>query len=303
MSGRKLEFGYYPRDLSVAAGAVTITALPDLTITVASMESSEGAENGWIYAPQQQVRDFMTGGVRDRPYSSRVFGLPKTHSISHSTAASDEQLDFHLWSLSFFTGMRLTATEAGFLDATPITPGKLVDFVLLEPIETAVHLAEAFWIANRGTPERISLAAAAIHALFLSQGPQLLQFERFIYGYTALDACYALRRSIHPGRAPSHAARIRWLCDEFGMATPNWAAPAGRGSSVVADLRNATLHEAAFVGAPLGFALHGVGTNQNLTLEMKALTCRILVALLGAPHADYVRTKVTTRQRQGLRLT
>jgi hypothetical protein len=87
------------------------------------------------------------------------------------------------------------------------------------------------------------------------------------------------------------------------MATPSWAASAARRSSVVADLRNATLHEAVFVGAPLGFALHGVGTNQNLTLEMKALACRLQVALLGAPHASYVRSAVTTRQRQGLRLT
>jgi hypothetical protein len=149
MSGRKLEFGYYPRDLSLAAGAVTVAALPDLATTVASSESSEGVEKGWIYAPQQQLRNFMIGSVRDRPYTSRIFGLPGTHSISHSAAASDEQLHFHLWSLSFFTGMRLTATEAGFLDATSITHGKLGDFVLLEPIETAVDLAEAFWTANQ----------------------------------------------------------------------------------------------------------------------------------------------------------
>ena len=56
------------------------------------------------------------------------------------------------------------------------------------------------------------------------------------------------------------------------------------------------------MGEPLGFALHGVGTNKNLTLEMEALICRLLVALLGAANADYVRSAITTRQRQGLKL-
>ena len=48
--------------------------------------------------------------------------------------------------------------------------------------------------------------------------------------------------------------------------------------------------------------IHGVGTNQNLTLEIEALICRLLVALLGGVHADYVRSPVNTRQRYGLDL-
>ena len=34
---------------------------------------------------------------------------------------------------------------------------------------------------------------------------------------------------------------------------------------------------------PLGFALHGIGTNQNFPLEF----CRLLLALLGTPRAAY----------------
>ena len=49
---------------------------------------------------------------------SRVFGLPKRHVIEHAAADSDDHLTFHLWAFSFFTGMRLIATEAGFVDAT-----------------------------------------------------------------------------------------------------------------------------------------------------------------------------------------
>jgi hypothetical protein len=67
-------------------------------------------------------------------------------------------------------------------------------------------------------------------------------------------------------------------------------------------IRNAAIHEAIFMGQPLGFAIHGIGTNQNITLEMQALVCRLLVALIGAAASDYVRTPVTTRQMHGLML-
>jgi hypothetical protein len=204
--------------------------------------------------------------------------------------------------LSFFTGMRLTATEAGFVDATPIKPGELVDFVMLgRGLVDALDLAEAFWTGHRSTPDRARLIAAAVHALFLGQNSQHLQFERFILLYTAFDACFALAKAIkRPARTIPHASRVKWMCDAFGMLTPAWADPAS--GVEVASLRNETVHEALFMGEPLGFAIHGTGTNQNLTLEMQALICRFVVALLGAESCDYVRSPVNTRQRHGLSL-
>jgi hypothetical protein len=51
-----------------------------------------------------------------------VFGLPKTHTISLGDAnTAPGYLEFCMWALSFFLGIRLTTTEAGFLDATAIT--------------------------------------------------------------------------------------------------------------------------------------------------------------------------------------
>jgi hypothetical protein len=116
MTARRLEFGYHPGLLRLHAGPVTVEPLPDLAETVAMVEANEGIENDWIYAPPQEV--YVLGhGIRTLPYSSRVFGLAKTHVIEHAAADSDDQLTFHLWALSFFTGMRLTATEAGYVCA------------------------------------------------------------------------------------------------------------------------------------------------------------------------------------------
>ena len=297
------EFGFYPQPLQIKAGSVTVSPLPDLERTASDILALDGVEDNWIYAPPQQVRDFMSGKVRERPYASRVFGLPKTHLIEHAAATSEDHLDFHLWALSFFVGMRLTATEAGFLDATPLKPNKLVDFILLgSSLTRAVELADDFWTTNLAKPRRAQLFGAAVHALFLGQNPKNLEFERFVYFYTAIDACYKLAEELDPPPSrPTHTGRIKWMCDQFSIGTPAWADPTASGKTEVATIRNDTLHEALFMDAPLGFAVHKGST--NLTLEMSALVCRFLVALIGSGGAAYVRSPVNTRQRHGLDLS
>jgi hypothetical protein len=268
------------------------------------VESSKGIENGWIYAPPRQRRDIMSGAVKTLPYPSRIFGLPKTHIFTHTAADSADHLAFHLWCLSLFTGMRLTATDADFIDATPLKPGTLVDFVLDEiDLPKTIELAERFWIDNKNEPRRTRLVAAAVHALFLAHNPLLLQFEQFLLLYSGLDACYALAAPLHsaPPRL-GYAKRLQWMCDLFGMTIPSWADPSVATGSEAALLRNESVHEALFVGEPLGFAIHGIGTNRNLPLEMEALICRLLVALLGAPTAAYVTSPVNTHQRHALDL-
>lgn len=304
MSGIANEFGFYPRPLEVDAGDVSIRPLADFDETVEGVRSSDTVHDGWIYAGLQQSRDLLSGRVCERPYSARVFGLGKTHRFEHGSATGEEHVAFHLWALSFFLGVRLTATEGGFLDATPIEPGKLVDFVLLgRSLKGAIEFAEAFWMANRGEPRNAQRFSAAVHALFLGQYPQAMQFEEFIYLYTALDACYKLAESLRrPARRLGHAERIEWMCNEFGIQTPGWARAtgAGGGRTEVSVLRNDALHEALYVGEPLGFALHGTTTGENVTLEMAALVCRLLVALIGGQDSSYLTSPVDTRQRHGL---
>jgi hypothetical protein len=152
------------------------------------------------------------------------------------------------------------------------------------------------------SPRQAQRFAAAVHALYLGQSPLSLQFEKVIYLYTALDACFAIARLQHPlpKRVP-HSERIEWMCTLYGVPVPDWADSSVSGSAVIAAIRNDALHEALFMGQPLGFALHGVGTGGNLPLEMQALISRLLVALVGG-DAGYVHTPVTTRQSHALDL-
>ena len=258
-------FGFYPEPLQVDTGAIGIRPLPDLDEAFEEVLSSEQMDDGWIYVPPQQTRDFMSGRIRERPYSARVFGLRHTHMLTHAAATGEDHVVFLLWALSFFLGMRLSPTERGFLDATPVKRGKLVDFVLLgRSLERAIDLADGFWRDNAGEPRNAQRFSAAVHALFLGQYPQALQFERFIHLYTAIDACYALTRALRSaGARHKHGARIAWMCGELGVVTPAWARSTGGGGSVVSILRNDALHEALFMNEPLGFAVHGGGTGES----------------------------------------
>jgi hypothetical protein len=288
------EFGYYPFAMELHAGPVAITTLPGLKEKVAEVSGFDTVDNDWLFILPERVRCSEGAG-------NRMFTLPKTHSITHSSAMGEDHVAFHIWALSFFTGMRLTTTNAGFADATPIRPYKLVDFGIGGKFGKAVELAEAFW--SRRAPSSAKLAEAAIHALFLGQNPRLFQFEEFIYLYTALDACFALAQSLKPKEErKNHSDRIGWMCKEFGMTTPPWAEKLPGTRAEVAAIRNPTFHEALFMGEPLGFALHGIGTNQNLSLEMTALICRLLVVLLGASSTDYVRSPINTRSLHSLDL-
>ncbi|MDR6694029.1 hypothetical protein [Stenotrophomonas sp. 1337] len=160
------------------------------------------------------------------PYPSRVFGLPKTHVLTLHQSTNPLDLEFVVWCLAFFLGMPLTTTEAGFLDAAPTKPGKLVDFGLTRPGDEgdAIGLALGFLNAEPGDSRAPKRVAAVIHALFLSQYPQSLPFEGFQYFYMALDGCFQLISAKGGIERPrSHGERIQWMCAMFDMPVPDWA--------------------------------------------------------------------------------
>ena len=302
------EFGFYPDPdlLPTAAGSIKISPLPDFDSIVNPVLTCGYIEDDWIYPPPQPLQDLVNDEVSKAPYSSRGFGLPKTHVLEHTEATGAEHIDFLIWALSFFVGMRLTAIEKGFFDATPVKPNKLVDFGLsLSHRVQAVELADRFWKKHQSEPRKAQLFVAAAHALFLGQYKQAQPVEEFIYLYTAIDACYRLTKELRSpnSRDEKHGRRINWMCCNLGVLTPNWACPDRRGRSEVSDIRNNTLHEALFLGAPLGYAGQWGGTHQNRTLEMRALVCRLLVALIGGKDPGYFGLPVDTAQQHLLKLS
>lgn len=305
---RSIEFGYYPHPIDCEVGDIQVTTLPDLHEAVSDVATDEGVENGWIYAPIQCSDDLLSDALIRHPYSSRVFGLPKTHLLQHASADNGEHLSFLIWILGFILGIRLTDTDAGFLDATPIEPGKLHDIVLLGPESPcrALEHAERFWTAQSGRPRVPKAVTAIIHAFFLSQSPRALSFERFTYLYIALDGCHlvhSLMKGVNPRRG-THRRRVEALCNAFGMPVPVWADSTL--SNNVAARRNETLHEGLFFDEPLGFSVYGGNLpaceRGNTVLEMQGLVSRLLCAILGLPDQTYIASPVNGRQQHGMDL-
>lgn len=303
--GTSAEFGYYPIPFDMDTDQFSIHTLPDHQAKVSGIIGDENVIKDWIYPKAQQQRDMFSGNIRLLPYNFRIFPLPKTHALTLHKNEQQDDIIFVIWCLSFFTGMRLTTTEAGFLDATPIKPGKLVDFTLSRcNITDAIRLALNFLELERGDPDAPKRVAAVIHALFLAQYPQNLPFEQFQYLYTALDACFKLLEVKHrPKKRLTHAMRIHWMCETLHITTPEWAKSTEPSASRVSTIRNSTIHEAIFFGEPLGFSVYGGNNNVvNDPLQMKALVCRLLVAILGREETNYVKSEVNTRMTQVLEL-
>lgn len=299
-------FGYCPKPLDWTHGNISVTTLPDLVQTVEAVASSLGVEGEWIYAPPARTRDIFSDATTEQPYSTRVFGLPQTHTIEHATG-DEERLNFLVWCLSFLLGIRLTTTEAGFLDATPIKCGKLNEIVWCgrDSVAKALDCADRFWIANVDRPRVTKALTGIIHSYFLAQNPTALGFERFTYLYVALEGCHFVYRTSlgQNPRSGTHSDRIAALCSAFNRQVPAWADPSAR---TVVDRRNETLHEGLFFDEPLGFAGFGGSRHQppigHVPSQMEALVARLLVALLDIPASAYIQSPVNTRQRHGLTL-
>ena len=312
MTEDAIQFGYYPEKLDMDIGDISISTLSNLDESTLNVNNEKDTLNDWVYAPLQQRNDFGTNQIVTLPYSARVFALPKTHELKHKNSCGSKHLEFLIWTLGFFVGMRLTTAEAGFLDSTPIKKGKLVDFCLLNnSLEKSIKSSERFWQEHKSSEKGISRINGIIHALFMAQNPQSLQFEQVLMLYTALDACYACVKETQKSKERiSHAKRIAWMCDELKINTPDWGAVPDeedtKGKSELSIIRNDSIHEALFFNQPLGFSVYGGNdiesqNSRNVPLEMQALICRILVCLLAGSN-DYTKSNVNTRQIFGLNI-
>jgi hypothetical protein len=286
----EISFGYYPKQLSLIAGHISISTQTELKDKINSVHESGLVHNNWVYSPEPR-------------WGRRIFGLPKTHQLSHSKLSGDGHIDFLIWVISFVFGMRLSRADAGFgyIGATPTEPGMLVDFMVKnDDASNILLLADQFWLANLSDPNKALLFQSCINALYFAQYPHNMQHEEFFYLYLALDSMYALHETKLKSKPKNHADRVRALCDCFGMPVPLWASVKGKKTDI-SQIRNMLFHEARVSGQPVGYGLLQASTTLNINLSLKAFVCRLLVASLGA-ETDYVCSLPDTRMRYLLEL-
>jgi len=288
------QFGYCPKKIEYSSGRVSVTTHFNLEEVILQVKSDRSVRRGWMRADSTE---------------HRVFGLPKTHTIEHQ--ATDSETELMVWLISFILGIRLTCTEAGFLDATPIQVGTLHDIVWIRDSESrAIELADEFVKKHAENQEIGTGVAGVIHSLFLSQTPSYLEYEIFIYCYIAFDGCFAIAKKLGKiqcsSKRMSHAQRVANLCEVFGCPCPDWAIVASK-KTEVSVIRNDSLHEGLFWGEPLGFNIYGgieqLADSRNRLLEMQNLITRFLFGILGFDCSAYVSSQLDSRQRFGVELS
>lgn len=292
------EFGFYPHPLDdVKTKTVTIHTLPKLETKVKEVCSDKNVEKGWIYSPPQEIHHVFADLTQVCPYPARVFGLPKTHKLVHHNTDNLQHVEFLVWVLSFFVGMRLSTTEAGFVDATPIKYRTLTDFtVKKDDLSHVLSLGDQFWQNN--TQDRSKLFRSAIHTLFISHNPQFVRFryESFIFAYIALDTCWLLsKEKLKPDqKKPNHTERIQQMCETWGIPCPKW-------DKDIVTLRNFSLHEGLHLGEPLGYSRStykeklGDHLSNNPIRSMQKLVCRLLVAIIEVNDKNYIQSSCDNR--------
>jgi hypothetical protein len=239
------DFGFWPVAAGFAVSGVTVVPLSNIDEEIAAVSKSQGVHQGWIYPPSVRQRDFMSGASKELPFPNRVFGLPKTHRIEVSADTPTGLGRFVVWCLGFCVGMRLTETEAGYLDTTPIVAGKLCDF-LCHPkeLDRAIEPAIRFYVENhrKGKEgiEIIETFLAALHTLWLSQNPRLLPFEELHYAYISLDSLWfvAAKMATLSPRATRHSERPQRLAEILCIQQPSWPH--------LSTQRNHTIHQGLF---------------------------------------------------------
>ncbi|MDE3269680.1 MAG: hypothetical protein OYH77_05295 [Pseudomonadota bacterium] len=288
----KKTFGYYPYPLEAKEGNISIETLPGLKEKTDQVYC-QGLliENDWA-----STSSYIRAGV---------FHLPHTHVIKCTEKISEEQLDFYVWILSFFVGMRLTTDDYGFVGSATLKPNGFTDFVFTgQPYSAVITLTQEFLERYDEKNKQVVMkrVRAILHALYLGRRKNQLQYEQFIYFYIAIDACYRLVKDRERVKYPksitriNHNQRVSWLCDRLCMTPPNW-------HEDISEERNAIFHEAMYAGAPLGYK---VTENLDLPREMAQFVCRILVAILigkeRAKDNHYVQSPVNDHHVYGLSL-
>ncbi len=304
MTAIEQKFGYYPQHIEIDCSAVTIKTLDTLEADVLRVGKSIQVYDDWMYAPPASRRDMFSGEVTKKPFPDRIFGLPKTHSIEvrgQDTSDAKAHALFTVWCLSFFVGMRLTNSETGFIDTTPIKEGRLVDFdVQISDLNKILGTCNNFYFSNSSNNSP-NVLCSAIHSFFIGQNKQYMEYERFKYYYLSIDACFRVAIETSQAKPPkTHADRLEWMCSLHGISCPSWARSSGGQGSILSAIRNELFHEATWNQKPLGFRPITQHSPKNLNLELRALLGRIIVAQLGIQTKHYVSSPTDTRSRYPL---
>ncbi len=297
----KYAFGWIEKPWAYTTSEFEIFPNSDNERNVADMAAAGIASQDWIYPPIVQRADRHIAGPEI------MFLLPSTHYIKIDPKIDRPQMaDFLILVLGFLLGLKLNPAGIGHLHRTPRNIGYLVNFTPIgRDIERAMRHVIAFFTSNEHNPEALSLAGAAFHWYLTSQSYHHA-FEMFTFQYSVLDNVHKLTRLLNPAyraaQSKGHAQRPVELSKLYSIPLPssfqdiNSSSP---NAKRLADVRNELIHEARWLGEPLGYAADA--DSWNMLQNLKHFNSQILLGVMGVECR--FRSLLYNRTLQGLDVT
>lgn len=250
----------------------------------------------WIYPPAVDINPLMHS-------PTIVFLTPSTHYLQIDANVDHPGLsDFLILVLGFFLGLKLTPAGLGHMQRMARRRGLLVDFTDSgRDLEHAMRRAMLFFSSHRNDHEVLALTEAAFH-WFLSSQSYNHAFEVFAWQYTVLDNVHRLTEILVPSYAAlggGHAQRPVNLANQFRSPLPvNFVDPSRSmpNAAALARVRNELVHEARWLGQPLGFSANS--DTWELLVQLKYFNSQLLLGLLGIECG--FRQRAYSRQTEAL---
>lgn len=286
----KYAFGWIEEPWSYKTPEFEAFPTDDFALAVAEVTNGGTASLDWIYPPIVQRADQHVAGPTIR------FLLRSTHYLKIDPKLDrPEMADFLVMALGFFLGLKLNPAGIGHLHRTPRRKGYLVNFTDTgRDLERAMSRVIAFFLAHETNREALSLADAAFHWYLTSQSYHHA-FEMFTFQYSVLDNVHRLTELLSPAyramQPKGHTQRPVNLSTFYNIPLPPEFQDAGSPSpnaKRLADARNALVHEARWLGRPLGYAADSESWdmlknlehfNSQLLLGVMGIECKFRSAL------------------------
>jgi hypothetical protein len=283
-------FGWMEQPETVTLPQFEISPLQGFDAAVSEVVQSNSVDDEWLEMPVQPKQ----GSPVLCPVARVEW--PPTHYLDADTSVISQELALLLISVfGFLHGLKLNPCGTGHLHRTPRRPGTLVEFAVRRAdVERALTKVINFHRLHAAIPEAVALMTAALHWYLTSQSYDH-HFEKFVWQYTVLDNLHRLAfltnpeyRQIPDGQA--HDQRPVNLAHHYGItlhrafSDRNVVEP---NAKVLARHRNQLIHEARWLGQPLGYAADAgsyavlrslTRFNSQLILATLGIECRFLTA-------------------------
>lgn len=198
--------------------------------------------------------------VYSQDCKSKVFGWKNTNCIMMN-ALSENHGVFLVQCLSFLYGQKLVTKRLEYIDSVRLRRDCFGIGLSNKSIEKGLIYCNEIWLEISSFPDSNRQSRlkkrlfSIIHLLFMSYSNKALQFEKFMYLYMAIDACFRHleeTNAIKTNGKTRYTERIDKIFEISGIGFSE-----AINKKLFISIRNEMFHEGIFLDEPLGYRAVG----------------------------------------------